>query len=398
MAAAPIFRAIFLAALVSLLTVAVPGTAAADEQAAVAKVTNLNKKALDAYGKQDYEAARALLKEALELCASAGLDKHAIRARTHIHFGIVAIVGFKQREVGLKQFRKALEVQPDIKLTKTLVTPELQDAFEEAVLAGEGGGGGGAATAGGGGEPAGGGEGGGGSGPVADDDGAEGGGHPTIRKPAPHKKKDEDDKDEGDGQKGVFFIAVTGGTGLGLIKGNGELDPAAHKLDAPGFALAQTGQVSPEVGFFISPDLLISAQLRMQYVGGLNGKAPRIQGTCGPDNFCTPGNGAIAGFAKLTYLAGSAPFHFTIGGQIGGGNIRHALEFPDQTCKASATDPKNQSCVDTLAGGPFLIGPTLGLFYELGDSLNLILAVNTALGVPNFTFNFDIGAGLGFRI
>ena len=117
--------------------------AAADEAAAVNKVTNLNTKALEAYNKQDYETARALLKEALEVCASAGLDKHAIRARTHIHFGVVAIVGFKQREVGLKQFRKALEVQPDIKLTKQLATPELQDAFEEAVLAGEGGGGGG---------------------------------------------------------------------------------------------------------------------------------------------------------------------------------------------------------------------------------------------------------------
>ena len=120
---------------------AVPTTAAAQDQAAVNKVTNLNKKAIDAYSKQDYETARALLKEALELCASAGLDKHPIRARTHIHFGIVAIIGFKQREVGLKQFRKALEVQPDIKLTKSLATPELQDAFEEAVLASNEGGG-----------------------------------------------------------------------------------------------------------------------------------------------------------------------------------------------------------------------------------------------------------------
>ena len=136
---------------------------------------------------------------------------------------------------------------------------------------------------------------------MADDDGAEGGATPTIRKPAPRKKKDEDDKDTVDGQKGVFFIAVTGGTGLGLIKGKGELDPAVHKLDAPGFAMAQTGQVSPEVGFFISPDLLISAQLRIQYVGGLNGKPWRPGGTtCGTDNFCSPGNNAIAGFAKLT--------------------------------------------------------------------------------------------------
>src|SRR5262247_1820909 len=148
--AAPIFRTVLLASLVALFVVAIPGTAAAQDQAAVNKVTNLNKKAIDAYNKQDYETARAVLKEALELCASAGLDRHPIRARTHIHFGIVAIVGFKQREVGLKQFRKALEVQPDIKLTKSLATPELQDMFEEAVLAASGDSGGGGGTAAGG--------------------------------------------------------------------------------------------------------------------------------------------------------------------------------------------------------------------------------------------------------
>src|SRR5678809_1287366 len=144
MAAPRLFRTVLLASLVSVfVAVAAQGTAAAEDQAAVNKATNLNKKAIDAYNKQDYETARAVLKEALELCASAGLDKHPIRARTHIHFGIVAIVGFKQREVGLKQFRKALEVQADIKLTQALAPPELQDAFEEAVLAsGESGGGG----------------------------------------------------------------------------------------------------------------------------------------------------------------------------------------------------------------------------------------------------------------
>jgi hypothetical protein len=384
-----------LVALVASLTIAVPRIAAADEAAAVNKVTQLNKKAIDAYNKQDYDTARAVLKEALELCASAGLDKHAIRARTHIHFGIVAIVGFKQREVGLKQFRKALEVQPDIKLTKQLATPELQDAFEEAVLASNEAGGGGAAAAGG--EP---GEGeGGGGGPVADDEG-DGEKKPTVRKPAPRKKKGEEEEgDTVEGQKGVFFLGLTGGTGFGLIKGSGELDPAVHKLDAPGFAMAQAAQVSPEVGFFISPDLLLSVQLRIQFVTGLNGKADRPGGgNCGPDNFCSPGNSAFAGFAKVTYLLGSAPFHFTVGGQVGGGNIRHALVFPDNTCKASASETQSQSCVDTLAGGPFLIGPTAGLLYEIGETLNLILAVNTALGVPNFTYNFDVSAGLGFRL
>ena len=361
-----------LVALVALLTVAVPGiAAAADDAAAVKKVTNLNMKALDAYNKQDYETARALLKEALELCASAGLDKHAIRARTHIHFGVVAIVGFKQREVGLKQFRKALEVQPDIKLTKQLATPELQDAFEEAVLASNDGGGGGAPA--GGGEPAGDGEGGGGGTAVADDEG-DGEKKPTVRKPAPRKKKGDEEEDAGDGQKGVFFVGLTGGTGFGLIKGNGELDPAAHKLDAPGFAMAQTAQVTPEVGFFISHDLMISLQLRIQYVAGLNGKpVARGAAPAGLTASAHPATAPFAGFAKVTYLLGTAPFHFTVGAQIGGGNIRHALVFPDdKTCKATATETSTQTCVDTVAGGPFLIGPTVGMLYEIGESLNLI--------------------------
>jgi hypothetical protein len=401
---APIFRAVLLATLASLLTVAVPRSAAAQNQAAVEKVTNLNKKALDAYNKQDYEAARALLKEALELCASAHLEKHPIRARTHIHFGVVAIVGFKQREVGLKQFRKALEVQPDIKLTKSLATPELNDAFEEAVLAGEGGGGGGGTTAGGGGDTGGGGD--SGDRPPQADDGGGGGGDdedkPKIKRPAPPRKKEGGDEDGGDkiAQKGVFFLSFGGGFGVGLIKGAGELDPTMHKLDAPGFALAQIGQLSPEVGFFVAPDLLVSAQLRLQYVTGLNGKPPRISGTCGTDMYCAPGTGAIAGFAKLTYLMGDAPFHFTVGGQIGGGNIRHALGFPDDKTCTSGPGPTAmpQTCVDSLAGGPFLVGPTAGIWYELGSSIDLTFAVNTALGVPNFTYNFDFDFGLGFRI
>ena len=42
--------------------------------------------------------------------------------------------------------------------------------------------------------------------------------------------------------------------------------------------------------------------------------------------------------------------------------------FPDNTCRASATSTTTQSCVDTLPGGPFLVGPTFGFIYELGSS------------------------------
>ena len=389
------------AALLAFLTVssvvavvAAPAPAVAapkGDQATVEKVTALNKKALDAYAKENYDDARALLKEALEVCASAGLDQHPITARTHIHFGVVAIVGFKQREVGIKQFRKALDIQPDIKLTKSIVTPELQDAFEEAVLASNGGSGGGAAAAGGGDE-------GGGAPAQQADEGDEGAAAPRPKRPPPRKKRgddeDKDDKDEGGGQSGSLFFAIAGGTGFGVASGKGALDPTAHQLSGAGFAMAQAAQVAPEIGYFISRDLLLSAALRFQFVTGLNGKpSPSCSG-----GFCDPGSTAVAGFLKGTWLFGDAPLRITVGGQIGGGYIRHAVVFGnDTTCKASLTGP-NQQCVDTLDGGPFLVGPTAGILWELGSSVDLIVALNSALGVPNFTFNFDIQAGLGFRL
>jgi hypothetical protein len=390
---AAFFASLLVSSLAVLIAAPVPALAAnpKGDQAAVEKVTALNKRALDAYAKENYDDARALLKEALELCATAGLDQHPITARTHVHFGAVAIVGFKQREVGIKQFRKALEIQPDIKLTKSLVTPELQDAFEEAVLAANGGASGGAAA---GGEE-------GGNAPAQQSDEGDGAAAPPPhgRRPPPPRKKhgegDEDDKDEeGTGQSGTFFFGVAVGTGFGVASGKGALDPNAHQLSGAGFAMAQAAQIAPEIGFFVTRDLLLSAALRLQLVTGLNGKA---SSNCS-GGFCDPGTTAVAGFVKGTYLLGEAPFRITLGGQLGGGYIRHAVVFPnDTTCSTSLNGPKQQ-CVDTLDGGPFLIGPTVGFFWELGSSVDLIVAVNTALGVPNFTFNFDVQAGIGFRL
>jgi hypothetical protein len=99
----------------------------------VAQITQLNRDALAAYQAHKYEDARKLLKQALDVAAAASLDQHPIKARTHIHMGVVIINGFKQREVGIKQFKKAIEIQPDIMLTKNLVTPDLQAAFDQAV-------------------------------------------------------------------------------------------------------------------------------------------------------------------------------------------------------------------------------------------------------------------------
>jgi hypothetical protein len=386
---------------VQVATTAVASAAGpAGDPAAVAKVTNLNKKALEAYAQQDYDTARDLLKQALETCTSAGLDQHPITARTHIHFGAVAIVGFKQREVGIKQFKKALEIEPTIKLTKSIVTPELQDAFEEAVLASNTKGGaapGGEDQGNAGGEPAaaGGDENQGDASAAGGDEGDED--HPKP-KPKPRKKKsddDDDNKDEGAGQKGTIFLGLTIGSSAGVASGNGHMDPK-HQLSAPGFAVGQLGQIEPQIGFFVNPTTLLSLVGRLQYVSGLNG-----ENACGPNGntFCNPLTVVGAVLARVTFLMSEGPFRFTVGGQVGGGYVAHALVFSSDTkCGASMSTAGNTQCVDALLGGPFLIGPTIGVFYELGDTVNLVAGVNTELGAPKFTFNFDLDIGLAFRL
>jgi hypothetical protein len=395
--------------LLAFLVVAASGRAEAADGDPVQKVTALNKKALEQYARGDYESARELLKQALDVCNNAGLDKHPIRARTHIHFGIVSIVGFKQRDIGIKHFRKAIELQPEIKLTKTLVTPELQDAFEEAQLASESGGGAGAAPAAEGGDQ-------GGSPPVAQS--AEGGGAATAegeegeapppvarRRPPPPKKKkvkraeEEDQSDQGDededaeGPSYKVYIALAMGTGFGLASGNGELN-SAHKLASSGFAVAQLGQITPEVGFFLSPSLLLSARLRLQYVSGLTGE-PAVGNECGSDHFCTPGTFGVAGFVRGSYFFGTSSFRPFVSAELGGGSIRHAQVFPSDT-NCGPAGAKTQ-CVDSLKGGPFLFGPALGFLWDFGKTAGLVATLASDIGVPNFTLNFDVNVGLALH-
>src|SRR5262249_55601574 len=119
-----------------------------------------------------------------------------------------------------------------------------------------------------------------------------------IRKAPPKKVKkktvdeenengeEEEDEDETGGYK--IYISFSLGSGAGIASGNGELNPDMHVLKAAGFAPAQLGHITPEVGLFLNPSLLLSARLRLQYVSGLTGEPPAANGNCGSDNYCTP--------------------------------------------------------------------------------------------------------------
>jgi hypothetical protein len=108
--------------------------AVAQEEDAVQKVVELNKKALASFSDLDVEDAANLLKQALDICASQHLDRHPAAARTHVHMGVVYVAGLKKRDQGIEEFKKALRIDPNIKVTKSLANPEVQAAFQEAAM------------------------------------------------------------------------------------------------------------------------------------------------------------------------------------------------------------------------------------------------------------------------
>ena len=110
--------------------------ASAQPAEATEKITQLNREALAAVDKREFEKARELLKRALDMCKAAGLEQHPVAARTHVHMGVIIIQGFKSPDLGKKQFAKALAIDPNITITKSLSTPDLEEAFAEAKAAG----------------------------------------------------------------------------------------------------------------------------------------------------------------------------------------------------------------------------------------------------------------------
>jgi hypothetical protein len=116
------------------------GNALAQDQAAIEKLVQMNKKALDDYDTLEWESAKKTLLDALMAGKKAGLDNHPVMARTYVHLGAVYITGFRNRDKAIQSFSRALEIDPAIQLSRGIATQEVNDAFSEAKRARGGGG------------------------------------------------------------------------------------------------------------------------------------------------------------------------------------------------------------------------------------------------------------------
>jgi hypothetical protein len=95
------------------------------------KLKELNRQAIADYAAEDYESAQLGLREAIALGQRAGLAHEPLMARLHANLGAVYINGLKDPKRGTRALETALSIEPAIKLTDTMVTPELREIFAQ---------------------------------------------------------------------------------------------------------------------------------------------------------------------------------------------------------------------------------------------------------------------------
>jgi hypothetical protein len=187
----------------------------------------------------------------------------------------------------------------------------------------------------------------------------------------------------------TWFFALGLGSGFGWTTGTGEVNGADHVSPA-GFAWARLGQVVPEVGYFVNPNLIVSLQFRLQLVSGATEFHSATPGEC-PGMVCNPASYAASGFARAAWLFDSGELHPFVGGMLGAGTIRHITSFPSEP---HCGNDMHTTCVDTVASGPIFVGGTGGILYNLTPSFALKAEANALLGFTKFTFNIDLNVGV----
>jgi hypothetical protein len=143
-----------------------------------------------------------------------------------------------------------------------------------------------------------------------------------------------------------------------------------------GRAPAPLGQVSPEVGYFLTPKLSLSVQGRLQYL---------------PQTSSRTADGAVAFLARLLYFTHGEKVRFYVGPVLGGGN--------GFRLQVTGLHTKNGRTVsDTVRGGPFIFGAGGGMAVGLSESWSWILEANLLAGASDFSMVVDLNTGLRVRL
>jgi hypothetical protein len=215
--------------------------------------------------------------------------------------------------------------------------------------------------------------------PLADDEGPY---RPRLR--LGHRDTEREGLDTRFGKR-KWWIGIGLGTGYGYAKGKGfeavnktpaSADPKFAALAdefAPGLAWAGLGHLAPEIGYAFNPDIAISLEGRLQYIGQ-------------PAKYADFGaRGAITVLAKLLFFTKQNQLRFFGSVMAGGGEGFRFIVYPD----ADHPDFK-----DTILGGPVVAGIGGGVYYEISKPVSVVGEIHGLAGFPTFSVVADFNAAL----
>lgn len=160
---------------------------------------------------------------------------------------------------------------------------------------------------------------------------------------------------EGSSKKPTILVSLALGTGGGYVTGTTEV--AGSEVGCC-FAPALL-HLLPEIGYYFSRQMSLSAALRMGFAVGAN-----VMGHA---------TAAPAGLLRLRYALDESGDGVQVSGVIGGGIIRHTVKVEEAP---SGMD------TDTTASGPVLVGGGVGYKKPISGSMAFVGELNTLAAVP----------------
>ncbi len=151
------------------------------------------------------------------------------------------------------------------------------------------------------------------------------------------------------------FLSVGIGSGAGYIQGPTE----KSKSEVACCIAPALLHLFPEIGYFISNQLSISAAFRMGFPLGAN-----IEGHA---------TFAPAGLLRVRYALSTSGEGIQVSGALGGGMMRNTVEIEDPEV--------SDMNVDTTVMGPVIFGAGVGYVKSLGGPIRLVAEVNVLAAV-----------------
>jgi hypothetical protein len=199
---------------------------------------------------------------------------------------------------------------------------------------------------------------------------------------------DEEEEEDEEGPEHRYYAAMMIGSGIGWATGTGDTN-ADVVIDPAGMAPSGLAQVAPEVGYWLTSSLMLSMQIRYQYITGTTD-------IYAPNKTYHTANYALAVFGKATWKYGeNTKFHPFFSLAAGAGRIRHVVSFKRQMLMNCGM-AHNETCIDTIGAGPVLLGPGGGLMYDITDTISAVVQVNSVLAFPDFSAHIDGNLGVAF--